>query len=297
MTSKQKTNEKPNKMIKREKGITLIVLIVTIVVLIILTGVSINLALGDNGIIGIAKEETSKYAQSVANDQAELGELENLLKSERINWENSGTGGGSEVENKETGGGETEEPVVGIPLFTYTGDYEILNDYDGKYTSEENWRIRFLTSGVLTFTDLRGAADGIDIFLVGGGGGGAGSYYNCNSGGGGGGYTTTAKGISVDTYSEYPIKIGNGGSAGSDDDDGGLGGETLAFRYSASGGKGGYDTNSMDTHRIGGDGGSGGGGGHDGDNGGDAGSGGSNGSDGSGTYGGKGQGTTTREFR
>ena len=157
-------------VMKKQDGITLIVLIVTIIVLIILTGVSINLALGDNGIIGIAKEETSKYAQSVANDQAELGELENLLKSERVNWENSGTGGGSEVENKETGGG-TEEPIVGVPKFSYKngdddGDFEIVNDDDTPYTQgNENWKIKFYTSGTLVVEE----DVVIDVFLVGGG--------------------------------------------------------------------------------------------------------------------------------
>lgn len=99
-------------MIKKEKGITLIVLIVTIVVLLILTGVSINLGFGNNGIIGIAKEETNRYSQTVTNDQIELKELENLLKSERVNWENSGTGDGN--------GGNTEENIDRLPPNSFT---------------------------------------------------------------------------------------------------------------------------------------------------------------------------------
>ena len=39
------------KTIKETKGITLIALVVTIVILLILAGISINLVLGDNGII------------------------------------------------------------------------------------------------------------------------------------------------------------------------------------------------------------------------------------------------------
>ena len=41
---------------KIESGITLVALVVTIVVLIILAGISINLILGDSGIITIAKK-------------------------------------------------------------------------------------------------------------------------------------------------------------------------------------------------------------------------------------------------
>ena len=44
----------------QEKGITLIALVVTIIVLIILAGVSINLVLGDNGVITKSKEASEK---------------------------------------------------------------------------------------------------------------------------------------------------------------------------------------------------------------------------------------------
>ena len=50
-------------MLKKNKGITLIALVITIIVLIILAGISINLLLGDNGIIkkaGLAGEESEK---------------------------------------------------------------------------------------------------------------------------------------------------------------------------------------------------------------------------------------------
>ena len=49
-------------MLKNKKGITLVALVVTIVVLLILAGVSINLVLGDNGIIAKAKEAQRKSA-------------------------------------------------------------------------------------------------------------------------------------------------------------------------------------------------------------------------------------------
>ena len=45
---------------KNNKGITLVALVVTIVVLLILAGVSINLVLGNNGIIAKAKEAELK---------------------------------------------------------------------------------------------------------------------------------------------------------------------------------------------------------------------------------------------
>ena len=53
---------------KEMKGITLVALVVTIVVLLILAGVSINLVLGDNGIITRAKEAREKSAEATEND-------------------------------------------------------------------------------------------------------------------------------------------------------------------------------------------------------------------------------------
>ena len=170
-----------------------------------------------------------------------------------------------------------------IPEFTYTGDYEIVNDSDEPISvSQDNWKIRFLTSGTLTFQALNGAENGIDVFLVGGGGGGHGN--GCAGGGGGGGYTTTGLTVSVDAGKSYEINIGAGGAAGSD------GGNSSAFGLSADGGKDG----GTNANLYGGNGGSGGGGyGHQYA----AGNGGSDGSNAaSGHYPGKGQGTTTREF-
>ena len=162
--------------------------------------------------------------------------------------------------------------MPGVPPFTYTGKYEVLN----KDTSD--WKIKFLTSGTLVFT---GETPMIDVFLVGGGGGGSGHHGNASyDAGGGGGYTTTRKGFKPTLNESYTITIGGGGSAGPAWTAGGNGGTTSAFGFSAAGGKGGSTS--------GGNGGSGGG--YNGY------VGGSDGSNGSGNSPGKGQGTTTREF-
>ena len=53
---------------KNKKGITLVALVITIVVLLILAGVSINLVLGNNGIIAKAKDAETKSAEASQND-------------------------------------------------------------------------------------------------------------------------------------------------------------------------------------------------------------------------------------
>lgn len=57
---------------KKEKGITLIALVITIIVLIILAGVSINLVLGDNGIITKAKWAKKTYGEEAVREKVTL---------------------------------------------------------------------------------------------------------------------------------------------------------------------------------------------------------------------------------
>ena len=67
---------------KENSGITLVALVVTIVVLLILAGVSLNLVLGDNGLITKAKEARDKTNKATEDEQTELAELEKTLESE-----------------------------------------------------------------------------------------------------------------------------------------------------------------------------------------------------------------------
>ena len=182
------------------------------------------------------------------------------------------------------------------PEFTYTGDSEIVDDSDNPISDfaswKSNWKIRFLTSGTLTFTSLNGAEGGIDVFLV---GGGAGGNYNYRGGAGGGsGYTSTTQAATVQVGVEYDIVIGAGG-VGAKTAGGRAGGATSAFGSIANGGAA-LSSNGV----YGGDGGSGGGSGtlsQDKDGAySKAGVGGTDGANGQGTHPGTGQGTTTREF-
>lgn len=204
-------------------------------------------------------------------------------------------------------GGQSDKKVVSIssdgqtasvvlayritPEFTYTGSYQVVQDNDSPISDFANWKgtwkIRFLTSGTLTFSNLHGFSGKIDLFLVGGGGG-------ASRAGAGGGYTTNKKSILVSTNIGYDIFIGSGGSAGvGNERTGGKGGSTSAFGAAADGG----DTPVSAGISAGATGGSGGGaasaskqpgsGGSDGQNGGNS---------ENGDSGGAGHGVTTREF-
>ena len=67
--------------IKKQKGITLVALVVTIIVLIILAGISINLILGDNGIITIAKKAKENIELAKIEEETELNELYTQLEA------------------------------------------------------------------------------------------------------------------------------------------------------------------------------------------------------------------------
>ncbi len=85
---------------KKERGITLIALVVTIVVLLILAGVTITFVLGEGGILNMAKEAADKTKNAIANDQSDItslaGDIQNLLSGD------SGSGSTGETINPST---------------------------------------------------------------------------------------------------------------------------------------------------------------------------------------------------
>ena len=89
---------------KQERGITLVALVVTIVVLLILAGISLNLVLGQNGIISRAQDARNQTTEGQVNTEKAVNaltdEMEDLI-SENENSGNGGNPGGSQttVEN------------------------------------------------------------------------------------------------------------------------------------------------------------------------------------------------------
>ena len=79
----------------KQRGITLIALVVTIVVLLILAGVSINAVFGQDGIIKRAKYAQNKMDQATQNDLDSINELNNWIDG-KINGTTGGTVEGQE---------------------------------------------------------------------------------------------------------------------------------------------------------------------------------------------------------
>lgn len=107
--------------------------------------------------------------------------------------------------------GKYKDPVVKTytpeiwPKYDYTGQHTLIKD-----NAEQGWwRIKFLSSGVLTW--LSADAE-IDVFLVGGGGCSAGYENDRPTNGGGGGYTKTQNKIRITKNQRISIEIGAGGT-------------------------------------------------------------------------------------
>lgn len=67
-------------MFKKQNGITLVALVVTIIVLIILAGVTLMIALDNDGIISKTKEGAQEYNTAQEQENAMLNEVNTYLQ-------------------------------------------------------------------------------------------------------------------------------------------------------------------------------------------------------------------------
>lgn len=152
------------KYFKRKNGITLVALVVTIVVLLILAGVSINLVLGNNGIIAKAKEARDKSAQASQNDLIAMNEL-----AQAIEGSLSGNNGGSSSDE--------DEPTAKTLVEAYDagelkiGDYVNYKPIAGNsypsITNENGWADQTYTVDTSTTWRVLGKEDN-HILLISG---------------------------------------------------------------------------------------------------------------------------------
>ena len=143
---------------KNNKGITLVALVVTIVVLLILAGVSINLVLGNNGIIVKAKDAETKSAEASQNDlkgmNGLVSEMEGALAGSGS--ENGNTGSGNNFVTKNT---EVTYPdgKVWIPEGFKVAD-DSASTVQGGVVVEDKDRNQFVWVPVATIADYKRTA-------------------------------------------------------------------------------------------------------------------------------------------
>ena len=68
-------------MLKGQKGITLVALVITIIILLILAGVTISLTLGKNGLFDSAKRATQNYADAANNEKNLANDIERYINN------------------------------------------------------------------------------------------------------------------------------------------------------------------------------------------------------------------------
>ena len=69
---------------KKERGITLIALVITIIVLLILAGVSIGMLMGDKGILNGVNDSKIETAIGTVKEQIGLYQLENRIEEKEV---------------------------------------------------------------------------------------------------------------------------------------------------------------------------------------------------------------------
>ena len=99
-------NKKFQKNLKAEKGITLIALVITIVILIILATVSINVVLGEGGLIQRAQEGKSLTDQAQTDEQEEITGAEEYINGILVGIEDQNPPAPQTPKVEEVKGGE-----------------------------------------------------------------------------------------------------------------------------------------------------------------------------------------------
>ena len=74
----------------KEKGITLIALVVTIIILLILAGVTLNIALSDGGLFSKTQEAADKYQQTQSDEETMVSQIATQMYSEYVGAEITG---------------------------------------------------------------------------------------------------------------------------------------------------------------------------------------------------------------
>lgn len=117
------------RILRKERGITLIALVITIIVLLILASVSIAMLTGDNGILTQAQNAKNKTEEAARKEEESLAQLEAIIEGKdvpivQVNDENPG-----ELEQE---GSDTFVINSIEDLVFFSHDVTNENDYNGK---------------------------------------------------------------------------------------------------------------------------------------------------------------------
>ena len=122
--------------LKSNKGITLIALVVTIIVLLILAGISIQMLVGEGGILTNAREAARKTNQADAKERLELEIAETLLEDKELTAEGLNKNLAAHLpELTHEGESLTDNPIEELPAIVELDGYVFQIDENGKVTA------------------------------------------------------------------------------------------------------------------------------------------------------------------
>ncbi len=129
----------------KEKGITLVALVITIIILLILAGVTINTALSENGLFRMAKKAVNEYQESEKQEQEAIEEIAKEMEKITIDY-NDYVGcyvNGYEPTGKSTGSEFTiKSETSGVEASDKVSNNNINENLEQKFTTETlGWRI------------------------------------------------------------------------------------------------------------------------------------------------------------
>ena len=132
------------KFLKNKQGVTLIALVITIVIIVILAAVSINMLIGDNGLITKAHESSKQMQIASGKEEIDLQVLDlvtgKVLKGENCSLEYIKQELPKRLNLSVTG--EKGEPLQAIYVDYKNYEYEIDNQFIVKYAGEGNYKER-----------------------------------------------------------------------------------------------------------------------------------------------------------
>ena len=143
---------------KKEKGITLIALVITIIVLLILAGVSIAMLTGENGILTQANEASNKTKEASAKEKVEVEVMGSYGEDGAIDL-----GLLEDNLNNIPGIEGVPSPITGLPITVTVDGYEITINGDGSVTIGDS------ETGGTELSDIKGKYFDKDTLLTIGG--------------------------------------------------------------------------------------------------------------------------------
>ena len=148
MFKKEKTNKKKKykNLQTKNKGITLIALVITIIVILILAGVSINTLFGDNGLLTKADEARRANEKAGIQDRIETEVMASYGTDGKIDFDQLNNNLKARISGITHNGKSLDDnPITGLPTTVKVDGYEIEINGDTKEIAEEPFTPEQLT--------------------------------------------------------------------------------------------------------------------------------------------------------